>query len=293
MLRKVVWIAVIGSFLVNLNVALAANHNEFVSKFSQAQHLAKAGKTAQAIALYQSIIAANPQRPEAYNNLAALYLAQKKTKLAKQILEKGLRAHKGYGALYENLTAINVAMARDAYSKALQIDLKPAGISIAAMTISDKPKSLPVQKKRIETSTAIPAKDKAKIKKDIEVKKPEEKKPTNMVSSTALTKTLQAWSVAWSAQAVDMYLSFYHQQYKPSNGLSYKGWKQSRRIRLKKPKWIKVSLSDFDIKQQSPRQAVVNFKQKYQSNSFSDISTKQVVLLYTDDGWRIYREKSL
>ncbi len=291
MLRKVVWIAVIGSFLVNLNVALAANHNEFVSKFSQAQHLAKAGKTAQAIALYLSIIAANPQRPEAYNNLAALYLAQKKTKLAKQILEKGLRAHKGYGALYENLTAINVAMARDAYSKALQIDLKPAGISIAAMNVSDKP--LPSQKKRIETSTAILAKDKPTIKKDIEVKKPEEKKSTKVVNSAALTKTLQAWSAAWSAQAVDMYLSFYHQQYKPSNGLSYKGWKQSRRIRLKKPKWIKVSLSDFDIKQRSSRQAVVNFKQMYQSNSFSDVSTKQVVLLYTDDGWRIYREKSL
>lgn len=298
MLRNAVLVVVLGSFFLSINVAVAANGNELAKKFSEAQRLTSVGEISQAITLYQSIIRANPQIPEAYNNLAALYLKQKNTKQAKQILEKGLLAHKGYGALYENLTAINVAMARDAYSKALQIDLKPADISIASLALTNKQ---PVSKKR---TIVISDKGQQKIKSapsSTTIKK--NVIATNSTSTplasrkvvniAPIEKTLQAWSAAWSAQAVDMYLSFYHNQYKPSNGLSHKGWIQSRRLRLKKPKWIKISISDFDVKQQTNKQAVVNFKQLYQSNSFRDVSTKQMVLLYTEGGWRIYREKSL
>ena len=75
--------------------------------------------------------------------------------------------------------------------------------------------------------------------------------------------------------------------------MSLNGWMQSRRYRLKKPSWIKVALSDFKIEKNTGKQAIVNFKQSYQSNSFHDTSKKQMVLLYTNDGWRIFREKSL
>jgi len=296
MLRNAVWVVVLGSIFLSINVATAANRDELAKKFSEAQRLTSVDDIPQAIRIYQSIIRANPQLPEAYNNLAALYLKQKNTKQAKQILEKGLLAHKGYGALYESLTAINVAMARDAYSKALQIDLKPADISIPSLALMNKP---PVLKKRtiviadkgIQKVKAAPSSE--KLKKQVIVTNPTPPATKKLENAAPIEKTLQAWSAAWSAQAVDMYLSFYHEQYKPSNGLSHKGWIQSRRLRLKKPKWIKISLSDFDVKQQTNKQAVVNFKQRYQSNSFHDVSTKQMILLYTKDGWRIFREKSL
>jgi len=296
MLRNAVWVVVLGSFLLSLNVAAAANSDELAKKFLEAQRLTSAGEISEAITSYQSIIRTNPQLPEAYNNLAALYLKQKNTKQAKQILEKGLLAHKGYAALYESLTAINVAMARDAYSKALQIDLKPADISIASLGLTNKQ---PASTKRTSVISDI-AKQKVKaapssetIKQKIVAINPTPLATKKVVNAAPIEKILQAWSSAWSAQAVDMYLSFYHNQYKPSNGLSYKGWIQSRRLRLKKPKWIKISLSEFDVKQQTNKQAIVNFKQLYQSNSFRDVSTKQMVLLYTKDGWRIFREKSL
>lgn len=64
-------------------------------------------------------------------------MQQNKTKKGKHILEQGLYAHKGYGVLYESLTSINVAMAREAYSKALQIDLKPSAIRIASLSLSN------------------------------------------------------------------------------------------------------------------------------------------------------------
>lgn len=305
MLRNGVLVVVIWSFFSSISFAVVDSDNELRKKFTQAQHLVEQGQTTQAIVAYEALIRSNPKLPEAYNNLAALYLQQNKTKKAKHILEQGLYAHKGYGVLYESLTSINVAMAREAYSKALQIDLKSSAIRIASLSLSS-------DKSQAEKNTIVISKmDKPIVEEKLatgtkvipEVKNNIGNKPAGEIKRVSITqekiqntkpveKVLQAWSSAWSAQAVDMYLSFYHNQYRPSNGMSRKGWVQSRRYRLKKPQWIKIGLSDFKIKKQTGTQAVVNFKQLYQSNSFRDVSYKQVVLLNTDDGWRIFREKS-
>ena len=305
MLRNGLLVVVIWSFFSSISFAVVDSNNEISKKFSEAQRLATQGQVTQAITAYQALILSNPQLPEAYNNLAALYLQQNKTKQAKHILEQGLHAHKGYGVLYESLTAINVAMAREAYSKALQIELEPSAIRIASLPLSNgksqtKQNTIVISKINkpvVEEKPAIEPKVISKAKNNVEAKPVGEIKRVSMTTpkiqnTQSVEKVLQAWSSAWSAQAVDMYLSFYHNQYRPANGMSRKGWVQSRRYRLKKPQWIKIGLSDFKIKKQTSTQAVVNFKQLYQSNSFSDVSNKQVVLINTDHGWRIFREKS-
>lgn len=143
MLRNSVLVVVLGVFFTNMSFAVVdvnavASNDEINKQFSQAQNLAEQGEIDKAISVYQILIRTHPILPEAYNNLAALYLQQNKSKQAKQILEQGLHAHKGYRVLYENLTAINVAMAKEAYSKALQIDLKPSPISIASLSLPEK-----------------------------------------------------------------------------------------------------------------------------------------------------------
>ena len=75
--------------------------------------------------------------------------------------------------------------------------------------------------------------------------------------------------------------------------MSRNNWEQSRRYRLKKPRWIKVSLSDLNVIKNTGKQAVVSFKQAYRSNNYRDTSNKKMVLINTDNGWRICREKSL
>lgn len=308
MLRSGVLVVVIWSFFSSISFAGIDGDTTFRKKFTQAQQLAAQGQIDRAITAYQVLIASKPKFPEAYNNLAALYLQQNKTKQAKHILEQGLHAHKGYGVLYESLTAINVAMAREAYSKALQIELKPTPISIASLSLSDK-KTQPDKNTIVISRAETPVVEEKKLTHPIAIEQPETIKKTvkprpvkiiknistavvKKVKSPSIKNVLQAWSAAWSAQAVDVYLSFYHNQYKPSNGMSHTAWVQSRRYRLKKPRWIKISLSDFKVKKQTRTQAVVLFKQLYKSNSFRDVSYKQVVLLNTDDGWRIFREKS-
>lgn len=200
-------------------------------------------------------------------------------------------------------------MARQAYSKALQIDLKPSDIEIASLSLIETKKNnikstivisktnkpvvdIPAVK---ETKMVVPENKSGTIQRvDTETTKPRPvKQKPKLNHKKSIENVLNAWSAAWSAQAVDMYLSFYHRQYKPSNGLSRKGWIQSRKYRLKKPAWIKVGLSDFKVEKSSANQAIVKFKQSYRSNSFRDKSAKQVVLLYTEDGWKIFREMSL
>ena len=302
MLRNAALFTVLISSFLGINSSFAESSIELAKKFSAAQQLVAQGQITQAITAYQSLILANPLLPEAYNNLAALYLKQNNSKQAKHILEQGLYAHKGYGILYESLTAINVAMAREAYSKALQIELKPSNIEISSLSLNTNPQS---NKKSAIVISQVKAPTRVEAKTPVTISKPmgEIKRKPKVINtkqtrsiqkkSNAIEKTLQAWSVAWSAQAVDMYLSFYHNQYKPLNGMSRKGWVQSRRYRLKKPNWIKVGLSNIKVIQKSNKQAVVSFKQLYQSNSFRDVSNKQVVLLHTDEGWRIFREKNI
>ncbi|MCW9030315.1 MAG: tetratricopeptide repeat protein [Gammaproteobacteria bacterium] len=310
-------------FFSAASFAVPDNNDERATKFAEAQDLARQGQLTQAISVYQALIKSHPLLPEAYNNLAALYLKQNDTVQAKLILEQGLHAHKGYGVLYKNLTAINVAMARDAYSKALQIDVMPSEINIATLGYDKNNQSrntnTPVMAK-VETPVTEPVIAEPVIAKpgieekvatvvnpsvSIEGERVENKLklapvPVSVplsipgeIKPVAVETVLQAWAAAWSAQAVDVYLSFYHQHYKPANGMSRQDWVQSRQYRLKKPSWIKIALSDLQVEKNTGKQAVVNFKQSYQSNTFNDISVKQMLLIYTDEGWRIYREKSL
>ena len=314
MLKKALLAVVLLSLFLSSNFVTAASKADLAQKFSEAQRLSSQGNIAQAITAYQALILENPLLPEAYNNLAALYLKQNSTKQAKYILEQGLHAHNGYGVLYESLTAINIALAKEAYSKALQIDLKPANIEISSLSLKDNKTQIkntivisqiekPTEDKLVVVNEIIqPAgeilRSNRVIEKENKTNQADKKQiPNNseikVKSTEEIEKMLLAWSAAWSAQAVDIYLSFYHNQYQPKNGLSRKGWVQSRRYRIKKPRWINVELSNIVYKQKTNKQAVVNFKQSYQSNSFRDVSEKQMVLLYTEQGWKIFREKSI
>jgi len=101
---------------------------------------------------------------------------------------------------------------------------------------------------------------------------------------------LQGWAAAWSAQDVNLYLSFYNKQFLPENGIAKHIWVTQRKLRLLKPRWIEVKLSNFSIEQQTDDQAEVNVTQMYRSNSFRDKSNKKFLLQRSEDGWQILNE---
>ncbi|MDH5571782.1 MAG: hypothetical protein OEY89_08460, partial [Gammaproteobacteria bacterium] len=105
--------------------------------------------------------------------------------------------------------------------------------------------------------------------------------------------TLQGWASAWTAQEVDLYLSFYAPAFKPPADQSRRRWEQIRSQRLRKPSWVKVTIDDIQIEESDAGQARVRFIQDYRSENYSDITHKELLLRSSVDGWQILAESAL
>ena len=294
--------------LVGDATALLGSHSDAHAQFANARHLWQTGKLKQAAALYESLIARSPNLPDPYNNLAVIYAAQGDYKKAQQILEKGLNTHPGYAAIYENLTAIYVEMARDSYGKALQfadkskhqlklralaeLSLKPVQVAqvktpVSDITTASPPVSVaavptPIEKPPVLSATASV--------KPLPATKAVPTSPA--IDETEINEVLQSWAAAWSAQSPEQYLTFYDQNYHPP-GVSRRKWQARRIERIKRPQWIRVSLSKLAVKPVADKRVRVEVQQRYQSNTYSDSSRKEFVLIQTEQGWRIVGERSL
>ena len=286
------------------------SHSDAHAQFANARHLWQTGKLKQAAALYESLIERFPKLPDAYNNLAVIYASQGDFKKAQQILEKGLNTHEGYAAIYENLTAIYVEMARDSYGKALQFADKPgrqlklralAELSLKSVQVAQI--ETPVTEKNSEVVTPGGNTDQQEDKagKPAVLTATTSVKPLQnsvvkpnieSVDKSKVMEVLQSWASAWSAQSPDQYLMFYDKSYHPP-GMSRKTWKARRIERIKKPQWIRVALSDMTVDSAADQRVRVTVKQRYQSNTFSDVSQKEFILFLTEDGWRIVSERNL
>lgn len=300
--------------------------NQYEAQFIRAQALSNLGKTDESVKLYKRILQSNPHQAAVYNNLANLYAQQGHLDLARQTLEQGIATNEQYKTLYENLSAIYVEMARGAYSKALKLGVQAKAVQLktlkitsiaATSSVSAKPVNSTTEESTPENSTQVAMVDKKRplaskspikvpvkvIKKEVKVVKKEAlpaikiKPPVKTapkINKDEVVTALQGWAAAWSAQAVDLYLSFYGSDFKPVK-LSKKVWAVQRRIRIKKPRWVNVQLADFDVKVKStkPGVAVVQLVQDYRADNYHDKTKKQFVLKHTMDGWRILSEKSL
>ncbi len=108
-------------------------------QFAVARSQVEQGHTAAAVVTYQAIIAAHPQQPTAYNNLAVLYAAQGDLQSARQTLERALATNSRYQTVYNNLSRIYLAQARDAYDKALQLGKPVHRVVLAALALPSPP----------------------------------------------------------------------------------------------------------------------------------------------------------
>ena len=89
---------------------------------------------------------------------------------------------------------------------------------------------------------------------------------------------LNKWQDAWSAQDVENYLSCYGQAFTPDNGLAREEWAMQREARLKKPKSIKITVSDIKVLSEQGSRAEIRFRQGYRSNTYSDEVIKVLTL---------------
>ena len=89
-----------------------------------------------------------------------------------------------------------------------------------------------------------------------------------------------------------MYLSFYPDDYAPA-GMTHAQWEAQRRQRLQAPKWIKVSLSDIQMKPIKDDEVSVRLIQHYQADNYQDRTRKALRLRRGADGWKIIEETTV
>ncbi len=257
----------------------------------------------------------NPELPEPYNNLAVVYAAQGKYNQAEDALKSAINTHPSYATAHENLGDIYAKMASRAYNQALELDTgnttARAKLSLVNELISEpQPQSAPVavetpkpvqQKKPVVVTEpeliVIPAKEKPKTEPPV-AKADAEAAPGASAAEDELANTRQAvedtvndWANAWSAQDVAGYLSFYAREFIPPKNLSREAWEVDRQVRLKKPAYIKITLSNIKINIHGSEYAEVRFNQRYQSNTYGDQVRKELLMRKVDDKWLITQER--
>lgn len=105
-----------------------------------------------------------------------------------------------------------------------------------------------------------------------------------------VTTAVFDWARAWSAQDVEAYLSAYAPEFTPAKGLSRTAWVKQRRQRVSSPSRISVEVLDPKAEATGADMARVRFTQVYESNTYSDRTSKVLDLKKVAGRWLITRE---
>jgi Flp pilus assembly protein TadD len=287
--------------LEQINGYLAGKPKDAQGRFLKGLILTELNRTNEAIETFSDLTDEFPELPEPYNNLAVLYANQGQFERAKNSLEMAIRTHPAYATAHENLGDIYAKMASMAYNKALQLDKSNASAQTKLALVKELfgppagAKAKPaVMKPATGASPAQPG-------TAIEPAAQEKPKATTTTATTApatppaggnaeYEQIVQAWAAAWSKQDVKGYLAFYVDDYAPP-GSKHEDWAELRKNRIAKPSFIRISVSDFDVKMIN-KKAVVSFKQRYESNILNQTTTKTLVLQQIGSTWKIVEEIS-
>ncbi|HET8746164.1 MAG TPA: tetratricopeptide repeat protein [Ramlibacter sp.] len=107
---------------------LAAKPKDPQMRFLKGVVLTEAGRTDEAIAVFQKLTEDYPELAEPYNNLAVLYAGQAQFDKARAALEMAIRNNPGYATAHENLGDVYAKLASQAYSRALQLDARNTAV---------------------------------------------------------------------------------------------------------------------------------------------------------------------
>ncbi len=304
---------------------LSRNKSDIKLKFLKGLILTRLDRYSDAEQVFIQLTQENPELPEPYNNLAVVYAAQGKYAEAEQALKDAINTHPSYATAHENLGDIYAKMASRAYNQALELDTgnKTARekLSLVNELISSPVKSGAVtDKKQEEVVVAKAPEPKQEPKKPVpeepevimipveEKVEPEPKQvevipPVKQVEQIVDEETELAnnraeveaavfkWANAWSNQDVDAYLKSYGTEFVPPKKMSRSKWEKDRRIKLKRPDFIKVTLDDMKINLHGKDYAEIRFNQTYLSDTYGDKVNKELLMRKVNDKWLITQER--
>ena len=270
-----------------VNKALRAKPKDPQARFMKGLILTEQGNSKEAIEIFTQLTKDYPELPEPYNNLAVIYASQGQYDKARAALEQSIRTHPSYATAYENLGDVYAKLASQAYDKALQIDSSNAAAKNKLSLVREL-----VGRPAAATTTVAKAEPSKPQVAAVEPK-PEPVKPAAAADPQAdILKAVNAWAQAWSKKDADAYLSFYAKNFDPPGKESRADWEKTRRQRITAPKSISVSLSSPKVTMSGADRATVTFRQNYKSDVLKSNSSKTLVMVKSDGGWKILEEKS-
>ena len=92
------------------------------ARFIKGVALTDEGKTEEAIAQFQALVADFPELPEPRNNLAVLYAKKGEYALARDELERAVQTAPDYAIAHENLGDVYARLAQVQYERAVALD---------------------------------------------------------------------------------------------------------------------------------------------------------------------------
>ena len=117
--------------------------------------------------------------------------------------------------------------------------------------------------------------------------------PTPISPPEAIYAALSRWQIAWQELDTDGYISSYSPTYAGKQYSDHAKWAMAREERLKSQRWVKLSLSGIVIFVRDDGKYTANFTQQYRSDSFSDVSRKQLLFEKHPEGWLIVSESEI
>lgn len=318
-----------GPALDRIDAILAKQPKDARARFLKGLILTEQGKPDEAITVFTSLTQDFPELPEPYNNLAVLYAAKGQDDKARKALEMAIRTHPSYATAHENLGDLYAKMAREAYDKALQLDStntsaktklalvkelfsskaggqalvkggvtepSPTGPKLAAS--EPAPAAVPAAAPPAAppaVAAAPPAKPAAPaagptVSAPKAAQPPPAKAGKDLDPQEEVLKAVEGWAKAWSSGDAKAYLDFYGPGFKVPGGQTRAAWEQSRRDRVVKGKRINVQALSPKVTFASPDEAIVTFRQVYQSESLKASSMKKLTLVRTGGRWLIQQE---
>lgn len=275
---------------------LSRNPDEIQTLFLKGLILARMDRFKESASVFIGLTEKHPELPEPYNNLAVVYAASGDYDKAEEALRQAINTHPSYATAHENLGDIYAKMASQAYNNALKLDSNNQETKEKLSMISElisAPEPVAAAQKIEVTS------DKTEIKSEPTLAK-FDPQPTTILEPSfdkdaarkEVKTAVNGWANAWSAKDVDNYVKSYSPRFVPPNKLSRSKWQEQRRVRLSKPRFIKVLLDNVRIEILSHDLALVRFVQTYQSDNYKDQVNKQLLFNNIDGIWLISKEET-
>jgi adhesin transport system outer membrane protein len=105
-----------------------------------------------------------------------------------------------------------------------------------------------------------------------------------------LQERVAAWAAAWSAKSFSLYAGFYAPTFEPADGSSRASWAKQREQRLATPKRVQVEVRNLKLKESGSDMLLAEFEQHYSSDSYSDVTVKELKWVKVGGQWLIERE---